>query len=125
MPMHPENHLPAFAVKLKSLRETAGLTQSQLARKTGLHLGAVFKLEQGKREPAWATVQILAAALGVSCEAFAEEVKLPEPEPDPPTRPRGRPPKGPPTTPPNGDPEAERQSKPQANASRPRKRKGK
>jgi hypothetical protein len=33
----------------------------------------------GEREPAWATVQALARALGVSCEAFRVEDKPPEP----------------------------------------------
>jgi len=65
--------LPAFAVKLKALREAAGLTQAQLAEKAGLHLGAIFKLEQGKREPAWETVQVIARALGVNCLAFSDE----------------------------------------------------
>jgi transcriptional regulator with XRE-family HTH domain len=62
--------LPPFARRLKVLREGAGLTQSQLAERAGLHLGAVFKLEQGRREPSWATVQALCVALGVSCEEF-------------------------------------------------------
>lgn len=64
--------LPTFAARLKALREQAGLTQKQLAEQAGLNVGAVFKLEQGRREPAWATVQALALALGVSCEAFME-----------------------------------------------------
>ena len=64
--------LPAFAVKLKALREATGLTQAQLAERSGLHLGEVFKIEQGKREPSWATVQALAEALGTNCLAFAE-----------------------------------------------------
>ena len=32
----------------------------------------VAKLEQGVREPTWATVQALARALGVDCTAFQE-----------------------------------------------------
>jgi putative transcriptional regulator len=64
---------PAFAVRLKALREAAGLSQAQLAERAGLHLGAIFKLEQGRREPTWATVQTLAKALGVTCLAFADE----------------------------------------------------
>jgi transcriptional regulator with XRE-family HTH domain len=70
--------LPPFAATLKSLRASAGLTQEQLAERAGLHLGAVFKLEQGRREPAWATVQALAAALGVSCEVFMDRKDRPK-----------------------------------------------
>lgn len=61
-----------FAARLKSLRAAAKLTQAQLAERAGLHLHGLVKLERGEREPAWATVQKLAAALGVTCEAFTE-----------------------------------------------------
>jgi len=62
--------LPTFAGRLKELREQAGLTQQQLGEKAGLHKLTVAKLEQGIREPTWATVQVLVEALGLSCEAF-------------------------------------------------------
>jgi transcriptional regulator with XRE-family HTH domain len=54
-----------FAAKLKRLRETAGLSQPQLAERAGMNRFGVAKLEQGVREPSWATVQALAKALGV------------------------------------------------------------
>jgi transcriptional regulator with XRE-family HTH domain len=59
-----------FATRLRALRERAGLTQAQLAERAGMHLHGITKLEQGDREPAWATVMALADALGVTCEAF-------------------------------------------------------
>jgi len=63
-----------FAVKLKALREAAGMTQAGLAEAAGLHLSVVFKIEQGVREdPSWATVKALAKALGVDCTAFDDE----------------------------------------------------
>jgi transcriptional regulator with XRE-family HTH domain len=71
--------LPPFARRLKALREAAGMTQNQLAERSGLHLGAVFKLEQGRREPSWATVQALCDALGVSCEEFKTSAAPAEP----------------------------------------------
>jgi transcriptional regulator with XRE-family HTH domain len=52
------------------LRIQAGLTQTQLAEKAGLHLHGLTKLEQGDREPAWSTVLDLAKALGVEVGAF-------------------------------------------------------
>jgi transcriptional regulator with XRE-family HTH domain len=94
-----------FARRLKELREGAGLTQQQLGERAGMHKLTVAKLEQGIREPGWATVQALADALGVSCEAFREAPgpaptpqrgrprKATSPEPAP-KRPRGRPRKG-------------------------------
>jgi transcriptional regulator with XRE-family HTH domain len=62
-----------FAERLKALREAANLTQAQLAERSGLNQFGVAKLEQGVREPAWATVQALAKALGVDCLAFTIE----------------------------------------------------
>jgi transcriptional regulator with XRE-family HTH domain len=59
-----------FGTKLRTLREKAGLTQVELAKRAGLHSQGVVKLERGEREPAWATVQALADALGVDCTAF-------------------------------------------------------
>jgi transcriptional regulator with XRE-family HTH domain len=68
-----------FSSVLKRLRAKGGLSQMDLAVKAGLNLFTVAKLEQGQREPTWATVQALAAALGVSCEAF---VIGPQPGPE-------------------------------------------
>jgi transcriptional regulator with XRE-family HTH domain len=73
----------SFAARLKALRGKAGLTQAQLAHRAGLHLGAVFKIEQGKREPTWETVQALAEALGTNCLAFqTKRLKTPKPKPE-------------------------------------------
>jgi transcriptional regulator with XRE-family HTH domain len=75
-----------FATRLRELREAAGLTQAQLAERSGMHTHGVTKIEQGDREPSWATVLALAGALGVNVSVFAAGVT--EQEPD---RPRGRP----------------------------------
>ncbi len=94
-----------FGLRLKELRVGAGLSQAQLAERAGLHLHGLTKLEQGDREPSWATVTALADALGVSCEALREppagDVRQqrgrpakPVAEPTAPKRPRGRPRKG-------------------------------
>jgi DNA-binding XRE family transcriptional regulator len=80
-----------FAARLKQLREEAGLTQRELAERAGMHLLGVAKLEQGLRQPTWATVETLARALGVNCMAFEGTSGPAEP---PPARPRGRPRKG-------------------------------
>ena len=85
--MAPEQN-QHFAGRLKELREKAGITQQQLGEKAGIHKLTVAKLEQGIREPSWATVQALAAALGKTCEAFAAALENPEEDGK---RPRGRP----------------------------------
>ena len=77
-----------FAARLRELRTAAGLTQAQLAKLAGMHLRGLTKLEQGDREPTWASVLDLAEALGVDCTAFNQVPgELPRPA-------RGRPPKG-------------------------------
>lgn len=53
-----------FGQRLKHLRESAGLTQVELAATAGLSMRAVQQLEAGERQPALATAAALAAALG-------------------------------------------------------------
>lgn len=90
-----------FGPCLRELRETAGLSQAQLAERAGMHLHGVTKLEQGYREPSWATVLALAKALGVSTEAFAGcDAALAQGRAK--AKPRGRPPKAMLATPPAG-----------------------
>jgi transcriptional regulator with XRE-family HTH domain len=68
--------VPDFGVKLKVLREAAGMTQAQLAKASRLHLSVIFKIEQGlRRDPTWSTVQALAGALGVDFKVFADDSK--------------------------------------------------
>jgi transcriptional regulator with XRE-family HTH domain len=77
-----------FAGRLRQLREAAGLTQGELAERAGMHRFGVAKLEQGLREPSWATVQVLASALGLDCLAFADSGAGPVAEPAKRGRPR-------------------------------------
>jgi hypothetical protein len=41
-----------------------------VAEASGLPLGSIRNYEQGHRDPLWQAIFKLAAALGVSCEAF-------------------------------------------------------
>ncbi len=68
----PKENAANFGGRLRELREAAGLTQVQLAERVGLYSQGVVKLERGEREPAWATVIVLAEALGVDCRAFLQ-----------------------------------------------------
>lgn len=67
-----------FADRLKEQRGKAGLTQAALAEEAGITRQAVAHLEQGLREPSWATVQAIARALGVSCQEFMDEPAKPK-----------------------------------------------
>jgi transcriptional regulator with XRE-family HTH domain len=79
----------SFAELLRAERQAAGLSQYALARKAGLSKQGLSLLEKGEREPTWATVQLLAAALGVDCRAFADAAPQ-LPDLGPPSQ-RGRP----------------------------------
>jgi DNA-binding XRE family transcriptional regulator len=61
-----------FGEKLRQLREAAGITQEGLAASSGVNLWTLRGYEQGRREPNWKGAIVLARALGVSCEAFAD-----------------------------------------------------
>ena len=60
-----------FGRVLRVLRSEAGLSQQQLAVAAGLSVSFVAKLEQTDSDPSWTTVQKIARALGVDCNAFA------------------------------------------------------
>jgi transcriptional regulator with XRE-family HTH domain len=78
-----------FADRLRAARERAGITPYRLAQVSGITKQAISRLEAGNTQPTWETVQALARALGVSCEAF---VTAPAGQPEPvQPKPRGRP----------------------------------
>jgi transcriptional regulator with XRE-family HTH domain len=59
-----------FGEVLREIREQRGLTQAALADLAGLNPRALSHWEQGLREPAWGSIQVLCDALNVSCEVF-------------------------------------------------------
>lgn len=60
----------SFAWKLRELRTAKGLTKYRLAQLTGLSQQALSNLELDHNTPSFESVIRLAAALGVSTEAF-------------------------------------------------------
>ena len=62
---------PAFGVRLRTLRQRRGLSQTELAGDV-LSPSAVSLLEAGRREPSWATIETLAARLGCAPAALAD-----------------------------------------------------
>jgi transcriptional regulator with XRE-family HTH domain len=61
-----------FSLRLKQLREAAGLTQKQLGERARLTRVTVARFEAGTRFPSWMTMIDLADALGVDCTAFVD-----------------------------------------------------
>src|SRR3954467_8071969 len=57
----------AFGAQLKTLRESAGFTQEELATIAGLSVHAISSLERGeRRRPQTDTVRALSSALGLT-----------------------------------------------------------
>lgn len=79
-----------FSGRLRELREGAGISQKELADRTGLHLRTVCALESGRSVPNWETVLTLCTVLGVPCMTFTEKPCKATKK-----RPRGRPRKEP------------------------------
>jgi len=67
-----ENVTMRFQDVLRNLRQSTGLTQEQLADKSGVAVSSLRCHEQGQRMPSWVSVVKLAKALDVSCDAFAD-----------------------------------------------------
>jgi len=55
----------SFGTRLRSLRESAGLSQTELAEKVGTDQNHISKWEQSPTEPEFAVVERLAFALGM------------------------------------------------------------
>src|SRR5207302_3991688 len=86
----PEGDELPFAALLRHHRLEAGLTQQELAERSGISAQAVSALERGWRQsPRRDTVAMLADALGLEGrerEAFAAAGRRPQPEVRPPAR---------------------------------------
>jgi transcriptional regulator with XRE-family HTH domain len=52
---------------VRYLRHRAKLTQEELAHLSGIHPTEISRIETGKRNPKWGTMNRLAKGLGVSC----------------------------------------------------------
>lgn len=55
-----------LGARLRELRRTAGLTQAELARRTGIHRPNIARVEAGRHTPSLETLTRLAQAIGVS-----------------------------------------------------------
>ncbi|HZF03662.1 MAG TPA: helix-turn-helix transcriptional regulator [Patescibacteria group bacterium] len=66
--MSPER----FAVRLRKLRETRGITQEALAKKVGVSRAYLSRLEMGRHDPPLSRLRKLAKALKVSVAELVE-----------------------------------------------------
>lgn len=58
--------LAIFAANLRSKRQALGITQEELAHRSGLHMTDVGRIERGERDPGVRTIVKLAEGLGVA-----------------------------------------------------------
>lgn len=65
----------AFGEKVAGLRQKRGLTQDELAQKTGLSVDTIGAIEQGRRWAKLTTLHLLADGLGVSTDELLRDVK--------------------------------------------------
>jgi transcriptional regulator with XRE-family HTH domain len=64
-----------FAANLRRQRLAKGLSQEQLAEKTGVHPSEVSRLERAARDPRLSTIVKVARGLGVSAERLVKGIK--------------------------------------------------
>jgi transcriptional regulator with XRE-family HTH domain len=75
----------SFAEMLRGLRDGRGMTQDELAAKSGVPVSTIRNYEQGQRLPTFAGAAKLAAALGVSLDELAKcDDVLADAPPEPP-----------------------------------------
>src|SRR5438270_7431402 len=80
----------AFAELLRRHRQHKGMTQEEFAAKAGVGVRTLRDLERGRSRPQRATVDLLAAALGLrgaAREEFVATARRPGAEPPPGVRP--------------------------------------
>jgi transcriptional regulator with XRE-family HTH domain len=65
-----------FAVRLRAAREAKGLSQADLAEKTGLQPSAISHFETGRRAPAFDNLKVLADALSVTTDYLMGREKV-------------------------------------------------
>jgi transcriptional regulator with XRE-family HTH domain len=64
-----------FARNLRSRRQAAGLSQEQLADRTGLHPTEISRLERAAREPRLGTMLKLAKGLDIGIEKLIAGIR--------------------------------------------------
>lgn len=67
-----------FGKRVRSLRHLRGLTQEQLAERTGLSVEYVSKVERGLASPSFRTIAHLSNVLDVSASTLFDFSKLDE-----------------------------------------------
>jgi transcriptional regulator with XRE-family HTH domain len=71
----PEKPQPALGAALRELRTEHGVRQLDLAEDAAITVAHLSKIETGKVNPTWSTVEAIARALGVTMVKVAERAE--------------------------------------------------
>jgi transcriptional regulator with XRE-family HTH domain len=71
----PENPQPALGVAIRALRDERDLKQLAVAEDAGITVSHLSKIETGKVNPTWGTVDAIANALGVTIVDVAQRAR--------------------------------------------------
>jgi transcriptional regulator with XRE-family HTH domain len=66
-----KNPQPGLGEAIRQLRLARGLSQEKVARRSGLHLTWINRVENGHANPTWGSIKRVAAALAVSLGELA------------------------------------------------------
>jgi transcriptional regulator with XRE-family HTH domain len=69
--MPKQDPQPGLALAVRELRTARGLSQEELANRSGVHLTWIGRLESGRINPSWATTKRVARGLGVPHSTLA------------------------------------------------------
>jgi transcriptional regulator with XRE-family HTH domain len=65
-------------MRLRTLRNQAGLSAEKLGRRADLSMHAILRIEQGLANPTLRTIRKLATALNVSPDELMQEAETPQ-----------------------------------------------
>ncbi len=71
--IHLSVHLPMLHQKLLQARKHQGLTQEELADRTGITVRTIQRIENGENVPRMYTLKTIASVLGISLEELQQE----------------------------------------------------
>lgn len=75
-----KDYLASFGARLKKYREFRGYTQDELATESGLTVGFISDLEQGRKKPSYETAIAIAVALDISMDQISFDKNTPRDE---------------------------------------------
>lgn len=78
MPDAPHSQL-TLAAAVRQIREREGITQEELAVRTGFHLTWISRMESGRYDPGWQSLRRVAEGLGITAlelVALSERIEI-------------------------------------------------